>query len=174
MTEKDAEAAEKLWRELAKERAQQDAECTEDEVEQEAAWRQEAMSSVLNATAKIIRICARSKKWGNTDLKERRRTVGKERRRRRNLEEAACAKAELLQLFPLSKRKMWGVYMQNLKGAEVWRAALYANPRAGMTMVPLTDRKGKQSNTSLEKEEMLKHESFPLNDGNQYYELPPT
>ena len=37
MTEEDAEAAEKLWVELAKERAHLDAECTEDEVEQEAA-----------------------------------------------------------------------------------------------------------------------------------------
>jgi hypothetical protein len=37
MTEKDVEAAEKLWMELARERAQLDAECTEDEVEQEAA-----------------------------------------------------------------------------------------------------------------------------------------
>jgi len=38
MTEKDAEAAEMLWIELLKERAQLDAECTEDEVEQEATW----------------------------------------------------------------------------------------------------------------------------------------
>jgi hypothetical protein len=38
MTEQDAEAAEKLWRELAYERCHQDAECMEDEVEQEAAW----------------------------------------------------------------------------------------------------------------------------------------
>ena len=35
-TEKDVEAAGKLWAELAKERAQVDAECTVDEVEQEA------------------------------------------------------------------------------------------------------------------------------------------
>ena len=62
MTEKGAEAVEKLWRELAKERAQLDAECTADEVEQEAAWCQEAMSSVLDATGKKIRICARSKR----------------------------------------------------------------------------------------------------------------
>jgi len=56
MTEQDLEAAEKLWIELAKERAHQGAECTEDEVEQEAAWCQEAISSFLNATAKMIRI----------------------------------------------------------------------------------------------------------------------
>jgi len=37
MTEEDAKAAEKLWMELAKERAHLDAECTADEVEQEAA-----------------------------------------------------------------------------------------------------------------------------------------
>jgi len=80
MTEEDAEAAEKLWMELAKERTQLDAECTEDEVEQEAAWCQGAMSSVLHATAKKIRICARSKIWWNADINERRRTVVRERR----------------------------------------------------------------------------------------------
>jgi len=35
------------------------------------------------------------------------------------------------------------------------------------------DREGKQANTSLEKEEMLRHESFPPNDGDQYYGIPP-
>ena len=56
MTEKDAEAAEKQWIELAKERAQLYAECTENEVEQEASWCQEAMSCVLDAKAKKIRM----------------------------------------------------------------------------------------------------------------------
>ena len=34
-------------------------------------------------------------------------------------------------------------------------------------------RYSKQANTSLEKEEMLRHESFPPNDSDKYYELPP-
>jgi hypothetical protein len=38
-------------------------ESTEAEVEQEAAGCQEAMSSVLDATAKKIRICSNSKRW---------------------------------------------------------------------------------------------------------------
>jgi hypothetical protein len=54
MTEEDLEAAEELLRELAKERAYMGAECTADEVEHEAVWCQEAMSRVLNATAKKI------------------------------------------------------------------------------------------------------------------------
>jgi len=105
-TEKEAEAAEELWMQLAKERAQQDSECTEDEVEQEAAWCQEAISSVLHATAKQIRICARSKRWWNVDIKERRWTVGTERRRRQNSEEAALAKAEHQKSTWQSKKKM--------------------------------------------------------------------
>jgi hypothetical protein len=66
--------------ELAKERAHLDAECTVDEVEQEAAWCQEATSSVLDATPKIIRICARLKSWWNANIKERRRSGERERR----------------------------------------------------------------------------------------------
>jgi len=92
MTEEDAEAAAKLWMELAKERAQLDAECTADEGEQEAAWCQEAMGNVLNTTAKKIRICARSKRWWNANIKKRRKV---EKWRRRNSEKAARAKAEL-------------------------------------------------------------------------------
>jgi len=40
-------------------------------------------------------------------------------------------------------------------------------------MEALTDRNGKQVNTSLEKEEKLTHESFRLNHGDQYYEQHP-
>ena len=69
MREEDAEAAEKLWMELAKERPQLDAVCTEDRVEQEAAWCQEEMSSVPDSTAKKLRICAREKRWWNADIK---------------------------------------------------------------------------------------------------------
>jgi hypothetical protein len=37
-----------------------------------------------------------------------------------------------------------------------------------MTVEDLIDRDGKQANTLLEKEEMLRHESFPPNDSDQY------
>jgi len=68
---------------------------------------------------------------------------------------------------------MWSEFLQNLRGAEVWRAARYANPWAGMTVEALTDRQRKQANTLQEKEEMLRRESFPPNDDDEYYELPP-
>jgi len=113
MTEKDVEAAGKLLAELAEERAQFDAQCTVDEVEQEATWCQEAMSSLLAATVEKIRIRARSKRWWNAYIKERRRMVGRERRRRRQSEEAALAKAELQKSIRRSKREMWSDYLKN-------------------------------------------------------------
>jgi hypothetical protein len=42
-----------------------------------------------------------------------------------------------------------------------------------MTVEALTDREGKQANTSFENEGMLRRESFPPNHDYQYYELPP-
>jgi hypothetical protein len=63
--------------------------------------------------------------------------------------------------------------LQNLRGGEVWRAAKVTNPRVGATVEALTDREGKQANTIAEKEKMLGGESFTLNDGDQYSELPP-
>jgi hypothetical protein len=63
--------------------------------------------------------------------------------------------------------------VQNLGGGEVWRAVKFNNPPAGATVEALIDREGKQANTIAEKEEMLKGESFTLNDGDRYYELHP-
>jgi hypothetical protein len=40
-------------------------------------------------------------------------------------------------------------------------------------MEALTDREGKQANTIAKKEKMLRGDTFPLNDGEQYYELLP-
>jgi len=99
--------------------------------------------------------------------------VGREKRRRWNSEEATRAKAELQKSIQRSKSQTCSDYLQNLSGAEVWRAAQYANPRASMTVEALTDREGKQANTATEEEEMLRRQSFPQNDDDQYYELPP-
>jgi hypothetical protein len=42
-----------------------------------------------------------------------------------------------------------------------------------MTLKAFTDIQGKQPNSSLEKEKMVRHESLPLNEGVWYYKLPP-
>jgi hypothetical protein len=54
MSKQDEEAAEKLWRELERERAHLDEECRGDDVVREAEWCQEALSTGLDAKAKKI------------------------------------------------------------------------------------------------------------------------
>jgi len=43
-----------------------------------------------------------------------------------------------------------------------------------MTVEALTDSEGNQANTATENELMLRCESFPRKDNDQYYELPPS
>ena len=62
MTEKHTKAAEKLWMELAEDRAHPHAECTADEVAQQAAGSQEAMGNVLTPRQR------RSKSEGGRDM----------------------------------------------------------------------------------------------------------
>jgi len=173
MSKEDEEAAEKLWKALERDRAQLGEECTGDNVERDAEWCQATLSKDLDAKAKKIRIWARSKTWWNGEIKERRSAVGREKRRGRRSEAAAHAKAELQKSISQLKSRMWDDYLQNLRGGEVWRAGKFTNPRAGATVEASTHREGKQANTVAEKEEMLRGESFPLHDGDQYYELPP-
>jgi len=131
-------------------------ESTGDEVESEAEWCQEALSKVLDATAKTIWIYARSKRWWNGEMKEKRSQLGREKRRRRRSAETAQGKANLQTSIRRENGRMWNDYLRNLRSAEVWREVKFANPRAGATVEALTDTAGKQANTITEKEEMLR------------------
>jgi hypothetical protein len=62
--------------------------------------------------------------------------------------------------------------LENLSGAEVWTAAQHANPQASMTVEASTDREGKQEKTATEMQEILRRQSFPPNDDDQYFEPP--
>jgi len=151
MTQEDKEQAEKLWRERARGRAFLGAESTGDDIESEVEWCQEALGKVLDDTAKKIRIWAWSNGWWNGDIKERRSHLGREKRRRRRSAARAQAKAELQKSIWRAKDRMWNDYLKNLRGAEVWGAARFANPQAGATMEAVTDRDWIHVNTITEK-----------------------
>jgi hypothetical protein len=89
------------------------------------------------------------------------------------LEEAARAMEELQKSILRSKSLMRSDHLQHLLGAEGWRPAEFANPRAGRTVEALMDRAGRQANTATEKEQKLRHRFFTPNDNDQYYKLPP-
>jgi len=173
LSQEDKEQVEQLWRERARGRVYMGAESTGNNVKSEAEWCQEALSKVLDATAKKIMIYAWPKRRWNGEIKERRSQLGREIRRRRKLAATAQAKPELHKSIRRAKDRMWNDYLKNLRGAEVRRAATFANPWAGAIVEALTDRDGKQANTITEKEDMLRRESIPPNEQEQHFELPP-
>jgi hypothetical protein len=130
MTEVDAEAVEKLWMDLLKDRAHLDAECTADVVEQEAAWGEEAMGNFPITTGLMVRICTKWKRRWNAEIRERRKAVGREKKMRWNSDEVARATAKLNKFIQQSQRKMWSEFFQNMKDAEKRRVARYMIPRA--------------------------------------------
>jgi len=69
------------------------------------------MNSIPDATAKKIMMYARSNGWWNDDMKERRSTVGRDRRRRQYPKVAALPNAELQKSIRQSKSKMSGNYL---------------------------------------------------------------
>jgi hypothetical protein len=117
--EEDEEEAEKLWMELVKERGHLHAECTADKVEQEAACCQESKGCILDAIAKIIRTCAKLQRWWNTNIKERRIVVRREKWRTGNSNIAGRVKSTLQTSTCHCKRDMRSEYLQSVRGAEI-------------------------------------------------------
>ena len=68
--------------------------------------------------------------WWNSEIKKIRSQVGREQRSRSRSGATAQAKAELQKSIWRAKDRMWHDYLKNLRGAEVWRAAKFANPQA--------------------------------------------
>jgi hypothetical protein len=141
----DEKVAEKLWKELAGQRARLDEECTGDEVEREAKWCQEMLSKVLDAKAKKIRICAQTKRWWNGEIKERRSTLGREKRRGRRSEAAAHTNAELQRSIRQSKSCMWNEYLLNLRGGRGLGGWKVRQPSSGSHRGSADQQSGKSS-----------------------------
>ena len=86
------------------------------------------------------------------------------KRRIHNLAQAIPVNAELRRSMQQCKSQMSRDYLHNLVGAEVCRVARYANPQAVVTVKVITEKEDKQANSILEKELMLRCESFPPNN----------
>jgi hypothetical protein len=117
-----------------KEWAQLGGESMGNEVESEAEQCQEALSNVLDPTAKKIMICTHSKRWWTGVIPEKKSQLVRENIRRRRSAAPDQVKADLQKLVWRAKDKMCNDYQNNLRGAEVWRAAKFPSQRTGMTI----------------------------------------
>jgi len=91
----------------ARARAYLGVESTDDNVESKAELCQEVLVKILNATAKKIRICARSTRWWTSDVKGMRSQLGSEKRSRRRSAARTQAQVNLQKSIQRAKDRMW-------------------------------------------------------------------
>jgi len=96
-------------------------------VQSDAAWCQEELHKVLDATAKMITIWVWSKRWWIGENNEKRSELGREKRRRRRSVATALARAELQKSIRRAKDWMRNNSLKNQRGAGNWRAGKFAN-----------------------------------------------
>jgi hypothetical protein len=130
MSKVDEEAAEKVCRELQTERAHLDKQCTRDDVEQTVQCCQETVSKVQDSQAKKLRICARLKSWWNSNIKQRRSELGREKGRGRKSEAAPRAKADLQKSIQHSKSRTSATTLVSVRNTRVFRIVLATGPTA--------------------------------------------
>jgi hypothetical protein len=91
------------------------------------------------------------KQWWNGGIKERRSQLGGAKRRRRRSAATAQAKSELQRSIQRTQDRTCNNYLKIVSGAEVSRAAKFANPRTGATVEALTNKAGEQVNPVTKK-----------------------
>jgi hypothetical protein len=135
------------------------------ELEDEAVRVQEATVAVLNGHAKKITLCARSKRWWNEEIAQRRRELGRAKRRWRarkgTRREVREAKRIWQKAIREAKRRTWEEFLQNAKDDEVWSVIRYTKPNKVTSVPTITDSRGNVADTHEAKSDMLARMAFP-------------
>ena len=96
---------------------------TVEELEDEIEWIQSTLIDILNEHCKVVTICARSKRWWNDDIKEKRRTLGrtvrKWKRERGGYAEVKEAKKALKRAIKKARRECWEGFLNRAEGDDI-------------------------------------------------------
>ena len=113
--------------------------CVARDLEDEIEWIQSTLVSVLKNVRQTT-ICARSKRWWNEDLKDKRQQLGRTFRWKRGgtatASQAAVkeGKKALRTSIRSARRECWEEYPNRADGDDIWAITRYVNPQrsAGM------------------------------------------
>lgn len=96
------------------------AEGFEDEIE----WIQRSLVDLPNKHTRRITVCNRSKQWWNDDVRDKRKVLGRAKRRRRQGEDTEqvvrAAKRELRRTTRKAKRECWEEFLNRAESEDVW------------------------------------------------------
>src|SRR6267378_4077628 len=173
------EKAEQSWREITAGRPTLTDQCTLGEVEEEAWWVQEMLSTVLNRHAKALRVTSRSKRWWGEEIKKSRRAYAQARRSWRaglvSAEELKAIRNDYYRGIRKAKRKCWESFLVGADENEpqggaaattrCWKALRYASPRTMCTTPALKGLLGRVAVSTEEKEALIREDMFPPRPG---------
>jgi hypothetical protein len=153
------------WTVLLADRQSLEDDSSRAELEEEAVRIQQATIEILNKHAKKITLCARSKRWWNEEIAQRRRELGRAKRRWRTRKgsrrEAKEAKRLWQKTIRNAKRQTWEDFLQNAKDEEVWSVIRYTKPNKVSSVPTITDSRGNTADTHDDKADMLARMAFP-------------
>jgi ribonuclease HI len=161
------EAAQKSWKNLSEYRAKLNDFSTEQDLESEAEWIQESMFEVLNKHARKLRLCARSKRWWNDEIQEKRKCLGRAKRKAKHNSDqdnstVKRCRQELRKAIRTAKSESWEKFLESAEGSEVWTVLRYTKPNKGAVVIPeLKKDNGEIACTHEEKSQLLAKIAFP-------------
>jgi hypothetical protein len=167
--------AEQAWRGLAARRPGLTDEATPVDVEEEAIWVQETLTTVLNQHAKPVRVTVWSKRWWGKEIKESRRAFARVKRAWKEgsatEEEYKKARNEYYRGIRQAKRKCWENFLTGAEegepqgraeaAARCWKALRYTTPKATCITPALKGPQNQVAVTIEEKEAMVREAAFP-------------
>ena len=134
------------------------------DLEDEIEWIHDTLIEVLNTHTKVVTICARSKRWWNDEIREKRRALGRAVRRKRagrgGDAEVRVAKKEMRREIRKARRECWESFLSEANGEDVWAISRYVGPGRTSTVPTITHR-GVTADTHEDKASMLMDISFP-------------
>jgi ribonuclease HI len=146
--------------------------CTTEDLERQVVWLRTTITSILDQHAKKITITARSKRWWNELIDERRTHLGRMRRWHKegkvNNSIVALARQTLRKEIRASKKKMWEDFIQldPRAGSDVWTVLNATKDRPNRMMGKIVKADGTEARTDQEKRQLMVDVSFP--PPNQY------
>jgi hypothetical protein len=157
--------AREVWGKIAARRPILTDESPVAQLEEEAEWIQDLAVKVLDQFCKKIRACARSKRWWNESIEQRRKALGRAKRRRRSghiaKAEVKVARRELRREIRQARRRTWEEFLEAAAGTNVWSVMSYTKPMRESTVPTIRDSLNNIAHTHEDKAKMLAEMAFP-------------
>jgi hypothetical protein len=152
------------WRMMAEKKALTDDDDRE-ELEKKTELFEKATREMLDKHAKKIELCARSKRWWSEEIAQKRRDLGrvkrKWRQRKATRDEVKEAKSIWQRAIREAKRKCWEDFLDSSVGMKVWMAVRYTKVEKGTVVPTLVGVDGMVADTMEAKSKMLAEMAFP-------------